>query len=100
MSDFRIASIDTPQARWNPERAEHLHVTYYSPKKVSNSMCENCQQLQARVAELEGVIRRHHPMIAGHAIRLQQDGEERAAAAWAEVAAEFNAVIVGLGLGQ
>ena len=58
MSDFRIASIDTPQARWNPERAEHLHVTYYSPKKVSNSMCENCQQLQARVAGMQAAIQR------------------------------------------
>jgi hypothetical protein len=53
---------------------------------------ETNQKLQARIAELERVVRKHHPMIAGHAIRLQQDGEDRAAAAWAEVAAEFNAV--------
>ena len=60
-------------------------------RQLEQSQAKNAK-LRARVAELEGVIRRHHPMIAGHAIRLQQDGEERAAAAWAEVAAEFNAV--------
>lgn len=50
-------------------------------------------QAKARIAQLEQVIRKHHPMIAGHAIRLRQGGEEKAATAWAEAAADFNATI-------
>jgi hypothetical protein len=38
-------------------------------------------------------IQKHYPVIAGHVIRLQQDGEEKAAAKWATVAEDFYAAL-------
>jgi len=40
---------------------------------------------------MRAMIRKHYPTIAGHVIRLQEAGEERAAAEWLAVAQDFAA---------
>lgn len=68
---------------------------------IENEMVLNSEWQAAtqRASDLERrleVIRKHYPTIAGHAIRLQEAGEERAFMEWVYVARDFYAVLYAL----
>lgn len=57
----------------------------------------NDNTAQCELACVRAMLNRHYPLIAGHAMRLQADGEEKAADAWLEVAYDIASVIFGEG---
>jgi hypothetical protein len=50
---------------------------------------------QTELACVRAMLNRHYPLIAGHVSRLEADGEEKAAAAWLEVARDVADAIMG-----